>query len=60
MIDLRDEVERCRSGEDGRMTMEHQRKRHHNLDGDFGAVDTTPVRQAARTSTSPGDLEVAA
>jgi hypothetical protein len=60
MIDLWDEVERCRSGEDDRMTMERQRKRRRNLDGDFGAVDTTPVRQTARTPTSPGNLEVAA
>jgi hypothetical protein len=52
-VDLRAELERCRSGEDGRVTIEQQRERHRfqgrNLDGDFDAVDTTPVRQTAHT-----------
>jgi hypothetical protein len=38
--DLRAELERCRSGEDDRITIEHQ-------------WDTTPMRQAACTPTSP-------
>jgi hypothetical protein len=45
--DLWAELERRRLGEDGRITI-----RRRNLDGDFGATDTTPVRQAARTPTS--------
>jgi hypothetical protein len=29
-------------------------ERHRNLDGDIGAVDTTPVKQATHTPTSLG------
>jgi hypothetical protein len=47
-VDLQVELECCRLGEDGRITIEHQRERHRcqgcNLNGDFGAVDTTPMR----------------
>jgi hypothetical protein len=50
--DLRAELERHRMGEHGRITIERQWERHHNLDGDFSVVDTTPVRQAACTPTS--------
>jgi hypothetical protein len=50
---LHAELERRRSGEDGHITIERRRKRCCNLDGDFGAADTTPVRQTARTPTSP-------
>jgi hypothetical protein len=50
--DLWAELERRRLGEDGRITIRRRRKRRRNLDGDFGATDTTPVRQAARTPTS--------
>jgi hypothetical protein len=48
-VDLRAELKHRYSGED-----DCHCERHHNLDGDFGAVDTTPVRQAARTLTSLG------
>jgi hypothetical protein len=55
--DLRAELERRHSGEDGYVTIELQRKRRRcqgrNLDGDFDAVDTAPVRQAVRTPTPP-------
>jgi hypothetical protein len=54
MTDLRVELKRYRSGEDGRITIEHRHERRRNLDGDFGAADTTPVRQTALTPTSPG------
>jgi hypothetical protein len=40
------------SGEDGRITIERDWERRYNLDGDFGAVDTRPVRQAAHIPTS--------
>jgi hypothetical protein len=53
-LDLRAEHERRCSGENNRITIERCRERRCNLDGDFGAADTTPVRQAARTPTSPG------
>jgi hypothetical protein len=47
------ELERRHSGEDDRITIECQQERSHgqghNFDGDFDAVDTAPVRQAART-----------
>jgi hypothetical protein len=52
-VDLRAELERRRSGEDGRITIERRRERCHNLDGDFRVVDTAPMRQAARTPTFP-------
>jgi hypothetical protein len=52
-MDLQAELEHCRSGEDGRITIERQQERHCNLDRDFSVVDTTPVRQAARSPTSP-------
>jgi hypothetical protein len=52
MADLRAKLERRLSGEDGCITIERQWERRRNLDGDFGAVDTTPVRQDARTPTS--------
>jgi hypothetical protein len=52
--DLRAELERRRSGEDGHVTIERHRERRHNLDGDFGVMNTTPMRQAARTPTSLG------
>jgi hypothetical protein len=52
--DLRAELECRRSREDGCITIERHRERHHNLDGDFGASNATPVGQAARTPTSLG------
>jgi hypothetical protein len=52
-VDLRAELEHRRSGEDVHITIKHQRERHCNLDGDFGVVDTTPMRQAAHTPASP-------
>jgi hypothetical protein len=51
-VDLWAELERHCSGEDDRITIERQRERRHNLNGYFGAVDTTLVRQDARTPTS--------
>jgi hypothetical protein len=51
---LRDELERRCSSEDDRITIERRRERHRNLDGGFDVADTTPLRQAARTPTSPG------
>jgi hypothetical protein len=48
-VDLWAELEHCRSGEDDCITIERCRERRRNLDGDFSAADTTPVRQAART-----------
>jgi hypothetical protein len=52
--DLRAELERHCSGEDNRITIKRHRERCHNLDGDFTVANTTPVRQAFRTPTSPG------
>jgi hypothetical protein len=56
-VDLRAELEHQHSGEDGRITIERQWERHgyqgRNLNGDFDAVDTTPMRQAARPPTPP-------
>jgi hypothetical protein len=52
--DLRAELKRRRSGEDGRITIKHHRERCRNLDGGFGVANTTPMRQAARTPTSLG------
>jgi hypothetical protein len=49
---LRAELERCRSGEDNRITIKRRRERRRNLDGDFSAADVAPVRQAAHTPTS--------
>jgi hypothetical protein len=53
MADLQVELEHRRSGENGHITIDCHRERRHNLDGDFGAADTTPVRQAARAPASP-------
>jgi hypothetical protein len=50
--DLWAELKRRRSGEDNRITIERHWERHRNLDRAFGAVDTTPMRQAAHTPTS--------
>jgi hypothetical protein len=52
MMDLWAELERRCSGIDGRITIECQRERCRNLNGDLSAVDTTPLRQAACTPTS--------
>jgi hypothetical protein len=56
-MDLRIELKRRRLGEDVHVTIERQRERcrcqGHNLDGDFDAVDTARVRQAARTLPLP-------
>jgi hypothetical protein len=41
--DLRAELEHRRSGEDGRITIERHRERHHNLNCDFGTTNTTSV-----------------
>jgi hypothetical protein len=53
--DMRAELKRRRSGEDGRIPIERQWERHcyqgRNLDGDFDVVDTAPVGQATRTPT---------
>jgi hypothetical protein len=57
--DLRAELERHRSGEDNHISIEQHQERRRNLNADFGAADTTPVRQAAHTPTSR-DLGVAA
>jgi hypothetical protein len=51
-VDLRAELELRHSGVDDRITIECQRERWRNLNGDFSAADTTPVRQATLTSTS--------
>jgi hypothetical protein len=55
--DLRAKLKRRRSGEDDRVTIEHQQERHcyqgHNLVGDFDSMDTAPMGQAARTPTPP-------
>jgi hypothetical protein len=53
-VDLWVELEHRRSGEDSRIIIEHRRERRCNIDGDLGAVDTTPVKQIAHTPTSPG------
>jgi hypothetical protein len=49
------ELESHHSGQDGRVTIERQWERRHclgrNLDGDFDAVVTAPVGQAAHTPT---------
>jgi hypothetical protein len=52
-VDLKAKLERRHSGEDERTTIECRCERRRNLDGDFGVADATPVRQAARTPTSP-------
>jgi hypothetical protein len=53
MVDLWVELECRHSDEDSCITIERQRDRRryqgHNLDGDFDTVDTTPMRQVART-----------
>jgi hypothetical protein len=41
--DLRSELEYHRSGEDGRTTIERRRERRCNLDGDYDAVNVTPM-----------------
>jgi hypothetical protein len=41
VVDLWAELKHHRSGEDNRMTIERHRERRRNLDGGFGAVDTT-------------------
>jgi hypothetical protein len=54
--DLLADLERRRSVEDDRITIECQRERHRcqgrNFDWEFDAVDTTPMGQPARTTTS--------
>jgi hypothetical protein len=54
------ELESHHSGQDGRVTIERQWERRHclgrNLDGDFDAVVTAPVGQAAHTPTPPGRI----
>jgi hypothetical protein len=50
--DLWAELEHCCSGEDGHITIERHQERRRNLDGEFSAEDTTPVRQATHTLTS--------
>jgi hypothetical protein len=52
--DLRIELKHRRSREDDRITIKHRQERHRNLDGDFGAANTTPMKQDAHTPTSPG------
>jgi hypothetical protein len=52
MADLRAKLECHLSGEDDCITIGRQWERRRNLDRDFGAVDTTPVKQDARTPTS--------
>jgi hypothetical protein len=47
-VDLRAKLESHHSGEDYCITIERQWERHRNLDRDFSAADTTPVRQAIR------------
>jgi hypothetical protein len=54
VVDFWAKLDRRRSGEDDHITIEHHRERCHDLNGDFGAADTTPMMQAARTPTSPG------
>jgi hypothetical protein len=50
--DLWDKLERRRSGEDGCITIKRHWERRRNLDGDFSAANTTPVRQATHTPIS--------
>jgi hypothetical protein len=56
-MDLHIELKRHHLGEDVHVTIECQRERRRcqgrNLDGDFDAVDTARVRQAARTPMLP-------
>jgi hypothetical protein len=53
--DLRAKLERRHSGEDGRTTIDRQRERHRNLDGDYDAANVVPgTANAAHTSTSSG------
>jgi hypothetical protein len=52
--DLRAELEPCHPGEDDHITIERHWERCHNLDGDFGAVNTILVRHDAHTPTSLG------
>jgi hypothetical protein len=56
-VDLQAKLEHRRSGKDDRAAIERQQEgrrcQGHNLDGDFDDVDTTPVGQAASTTTPP-------
>jgi hypothetical protein len=56
MMDLRAKLKRRRLGEDDRITIKHRRERCRcqgcNLNGEFNAVDTTPMGHAARTPMS--------
>jgi hypothetical protein len=54
MADLRAKLEQRCSGKDDCITIEHRREWRRNLDGDFSATDTTPMKQASRTPTSSG------
>jgi hypothetical protein len=47
------ELDRCRSGEDGRITIERHYKRRRNLKRDFGPPATAPTGHATRTPSSP-------
>jgi hypothetical protein len=60
MADLWAELKCLRSGEDSHITIERHRERCRNLDGDFSAPDTTPVRQAAQALYPWRDLRVPA
>jgi hypothetical protein len=52
--DLRAELERHRSGEDDRTTIEHRSKKHRNLDDDYGVAKAAPTRHVVNTPLSPG------
>jgi hypothetical protein len=53
MADLHAELEHYHTGEDGHITIERQRERHHNLKGDYGTPVTAIVARALLSSSSP-------
>jgi hypothetical protein len=53
--DLKAELERHRSGEDDRTTIDRRRERHRNLDSDYDAANVIlGTANATHTSTSLG------
>jgi hypothetical protein len=58
-VDLWAELEHRRLEEDDYITIERHQERHCNLDGDFVAANTTPMRQVL-TPIHPWDLGVVA
>jgi hypothetical protein len=56
MVDLRAELDRCCSGEDTCITIEHHRERHRNLEGDNGPPAIAPAGHVTHSPSSLGDV----